>query len=179
MGSGAGPAGPGQGDAAGIQVQAQAGQVPAAPSALAVPRQLVELVNADLRGRISTGDRERLTEDPQRWLGVLGSVLQSVRDQISDRAKNLDVELARPERSVAWDEIKRQHNEWLRKARHFERMVNARIDDVRRLVPDDDVCALLHDGAQIDPTTGEGAHAWFVWQARARRALLARSSGAA
>lgn len=157
----------------------QAVATPGGPSALNAPsangapnvQQLLDLVNADIRGQITTGDRERLTGDPQRWLGVLSSVLRSVRDQIDERGRLLETELARPERSVSWSEIKKRHGEWLRKARHFERLVEVRTTEVRRLLPSDDLYALLHDGTSLRPDDAAGVASW---QVRARRALLQR-----
>lgn len=138
------------------------------------PRFFVELVNADLRGKISLGDRQTLTEDPRRWLGILGSVLQSVRGQMEERAGVVAQELARPERSEFWADTRREHGEWVRKARYFEALVKTRIAEVRQLVPDDDLVALLHDAYGIDVETEEGRTAWRVWLTRVQRALVAR-----
>jgi hypothetical protein len=140
-----------------------------APIALLTPpRYLLDLVNADLRGKIGVGDRQRLTEDPQRWLGILGSVLRSVEDQMRERRSALDAELQRPVRSEGWREMQTEYDAWLRKARDFQRLVQTRIQQVRTLLPDDDLIALLHDALTLPVPEGPE---WSGWRDRARRAL--------
>lgn len=149
----------------------ESGALATKPPPSGVVRDLLDLVNADLRGRITMGDRERLTADPQRWLGVLGSVLHNIRTQIDDRGRVLEAELSRPERSAAWEDIRREHNDWLRRARHFERLVRVRIHEVRQLIPSDDLHALISEALAIESTD---VQAFGEWQRRAQRALLGR-----
>lgn len=133
------------------------------------PKELVDLVSKELRGGLKPAELLILQENPQQWLGLLGVVLADLRNQISDRSRRFEIELGRPQRSADWIEVERAHNAWMRRARFFERLVQVRLTDLRRLVPQDDLHALLVDGCELD---GADAHAVKAWQDRVRKVLV-------
>lgn len=133
---------------------------------LTAPGAILELLNRDLRGQADEGDLLALRSDPNRWLNLLYNTLHSLDQQIKDRDLDIDRELSRDERSPSYATKVEDHRRWRKKVLHFRSIVFARIGEVRALIPDDDLRALLTEGAQLDP---EDSLAVTKWQHRARQ----------
>lgn len=141
----------------------------ASEAALAlVPGTLLELVNQDLGGKLDEAGALALRSDPRRWLGVLYGTLRSVDGQIEARDSTVERELERESRGPGFDEKRKRHAAWKRRAVYFRRRVLDRISYVRELMPEDDLKALLLEGTAIDVNNSSAVR---DWQERARRVL--------
>ena len=130
--------------------------------------EFLQLVNQDLAGRITAEGACTLRADLHRWLGVLYAVRKSVGDQINDRDRVIETGLEKEVRSSDFAMKVTEHRTWLRKANRFRMVIKDRINQVRGMLPEDDLRTLLFQAVQIGAEDAEGIRAW---QEKARRVL--------
>lgn len=130
--------------------------------------EFLKLVNDDLAGRISPDGALALRSDLHRWLGVLYATRKSVEDQISERDRAMNAELEEDERAGDFAHKAAEHRKWRRKAIRFRLVVKDRINQVRGMLPEDDLRTLLFQALQLGATDAEG---FQQWQEKARRVL--------
>lgn len=142
--------------------------VPTLPQA---GREYLDLVSEELRHG-GAGVATILVQDPGRWLSALGAILHDVQTQREERERLYEMSMRQPRRPLAWAETEANHRTWSRKNAKFEAVVRTRISQVRRLVPSDDLVALLQAGVLLNPRDRAGIRAW---QDQAAHALSLRA----
>lgn len=143
-----------------VAVQPNSTPADVAEARLSPPGSLLDLINRDLRGQADESDRLALRSNPGVWLSALYSTLHSLDDQIKDRDAAMDLELKLPDRSESFRDRLREHRSWRSKVIHFRGLVQFRIQQVRELIPHDDLKRLLHDGSMLDPEDPDAIRAW-------------------